>query len=250
MKKSLAYKTTVLLLAVCATSCFSTDERNYQYFPDMYVSEAYETYNEYAIFPDGHAAMLPVEGTVPRGWMPYPYEDSEEGYQAAKANLQNPLPYTEDYVNEGKALYTIYCAVCHGDKGDGKGILADREKILGIPAYNAPGRNLTPGSIYHVIYFGRNAMGSYAVQTTAEERWKITMHVMDLKRALDGEPKRAFEQDSLTKAPIMLYSAMKENDADVYQKTDSNIDFSIHEQHVSENIDQEQAMETTQNEEE
>ena len=68
-------------------------------------------------------------------------------------------------LNKGKELYTIYCAICHGDKGDGKGTLAEREKILGIPAYNDPGRAITEGSVYHVMYYGINNMGSYAAQT-------------------------------------------------------------------------------------
>lgn len=247
--KKLASIFSVMLLAVCATSCFSTDERNYQYFPDMYESEAYEVYQEYDVFPNSQAAMLPVEGSIPRGWMPYAYENTEEGYQAAKAELDNPFPYTEDNLNEGKALFTVYCAICHGDKGDGKGTLAEREKILGIPAFNAPGRDITDGSAYHVMFYGRNTMGSYAVQTTAEERWKIAMHVIDLKRALDGEPKREFEQDTTETKPFLLYSAMDGDDLDVYQKTDTDSDFSIHEQNVSENIDGEQAIESTQNEE-
>ena len=249
MMKSLAYKSSIFLLAICAVSCFSTDDRNYQYFPNMYESEAYEAYQEYAVFPNQQEAMHPVEGTIPRGWMPYGYEDTEAGYQAAKANLKNPLPYTEDNLNEGKALYTIYCAICHGDNGDGKGTLAQREKILGIPAYNAPGRNITAGSAYHVMYYGRNTMGSYAVQTTEEERWKIAMHVIDLKRALSGLPKREFKQDTAaTGQPIMMYSEMDGKEIDVYQKTDTELDFSIHGQDVSENIDEEQAIETTQQE--
>lgn len=247
--KNLASIFSLILLAVCATSCFSTDERNYQYFPNMYESEAYEAYQEYAVFPNQQEAMLPVEGSIPRGWMPYAYENTEEGYQAAKANLKNPLPYTEENANEGEALFTIYCAICHGDKGDGKGTLAEREKILGIPAYNAPGRDITAGSAYHVMYFGRNTMGSYAVQTTEEERWKIAMHVMDLKRALNGEPKREFEQDTMVKQPIMVYSereGMEGKEIDLNQKTDSH---SSIEQEDSEGTGEGQPVETTQIEE-
>lgn len=192
--KSLVYKSSLFLLVFSAVSCFSTDDRNYQYFPDMYESEAYEAYGEYEIFVNSQEAKLPVENSVPRGWMPYDYPNTQEGYDAAKATLENPLPYTEENVTHGKELYNIYCAVCHGDKGDGKGILATREKIMGIPAYNAPGRNITPGSAYHVMFFGRNTMGSYANQTTEMERWKIAMYVMDLKSALDGAPKREYEE--------------------------------------------------------
>ncbi|HET8837450.1 MAG TPA: cytochrome c [Flavobacteriaceae bacterium] len=190
--KSLLYKSSLLILAFSAVSCFSSDDRNYQYFPDMYVSEAYEAYGEYELFENNQEAMLPVEGSIPRGWMPFSYENSNEGYLAAKANLENPLPYTKENVAAGQQLFTIYCAVCHGDKGDGKGILAQREKILGVPAYNAPGRDITMGSAYYVMYYGLNTMGSYAAQTTEHERWQIAHYVMDLKRALNGESKKEF----------------------------------------------------------
>ena len=49
------------------------------------------------------------------------------------------------------------CASCHGNKGDGKGNLVKREKILGIPSYDDVGRAINEGSIYHTIYYGKNA---------------------------------------------------------------------------------------------
>ena len=87
-------------------------------------------------------------------------------------------------MSKGKELYEIYCSVCHGDKGDGIGILAEREKFLGIPPYNDPSRIITQGSIYHVIMYGRNAMGSHAGQINEEERWQITQYVLQLKEEL------------------------------------------------------------------
>ncbi len=194
--KSLFRIITLITVSLLVVSCFDKDDRNYQYFPNMYKSPSYETYVGYDtdVFENGQEAKLPVEGTVSRGWLPYEYEDTNEGYAQAKANLENPLPYTEENLNKGKELYTIYCAICHGDKGDGKGTLAEREKILGIPAYNDPGRAITEGSIYHVMYYGINNMGSYAVQTNEVERWQIDHYVMDLKNQLDGAPKREFEK--------------------------------------------------------
>ena len=55
---------------------------------------------------------------------------------------------------EAKELYTVHCGICHGAKGAGQGILVKREKILGVPSYADPGRAITPGSTYHVIYYG------------------------------------------------------------------------------------------------
>ena len=187
MKKSL--NIAIAFVAVFSlVSCFDENKPNYQFMPNMYEPVGYETYGEYDVFENGQEAKLPVEGSIPRGWAPYDYENSNQGLNLAKTELKNPLDITEDNISEGEQLYTIYCAVCHGDKGDGKGILAEREKFLGIPSYADPGREITMGGIYHVQMYGLNAMGSYASQTNEKERWQIAMHVMDLKAALNGEP--------------------------------------------------------------
>ncbi|MCF4100186.1 cytochrome c [Gillisia sp. M10.2A] len=197
--RSLFQKSIVLVLvAFSATSCFDKGAPNYQYFPDMYEPVPYEAYGEYDVFVGEQEAKLPVEGTIPRGWMPYDFENSSEGYAQAKAEGKNPLPYTEENLASGQQLYTIYCAVCHGDQGNGKGILVEREKILGVPSYDDAGRAITEGSVYHVMYYGLNSMGSYASQTSIKERWQIDHYVMKLKGALEGAPERAFESEDLT----------------------------------------------------
>jgi len=188
--------TAVLALLGSVIACQKDSRPNYQYMPNMYESVGYETYREYPIFDNitgGSEAMLPAEGSIARGWMPYGFENNPEGYAAAKDSLANPLLYTEENLETGKELYEIYCAICHGNKGDGQGYLAQREKILGIPAYNDIGRAITEGSIYHVMYFGLNTMGSYASQLSEEEMWKIDHYVISLKDKLDKKPERTFE---------------------------------------------------------
>ena len=192
--KSLFSKSLLFILGLSAVSCVENAKPNYQYMPNMHETVSYEPYGAYDIFENEQEAKLPAEGSIPRGWMPYDYEDSNEGYQAAKEELTNPLPYTEENLAAGRELYTIYCAVCHGDNGDGQGILVQREKFLGVPSYDA--RDITEGSTYHVQYYGLNAMGSYASQTSIAERWLITNYVMDLRNALLGGPEREFEQVS------------------------------------------------------
>lgn len=173
-------------------SCKDDNKPNYQYMPNMYESVGYEAYGKYEIFPDGYEALAPVEGTIARGWMPYDYVNSIEGKTLAKDSLRNPLSYTEENYKKGAELYNTYCGICHGDKGDGQGTLAKREKILGIPAYNDAGRAITEGSVYHVMYYGINSMGSYASQMTEEELWMVDHYVMSLKATLDGATPRAF----------------------------------------------------------
>ncbi len=193
--KSLFKKYLLILVAFTTVSCFNDSERNYQYFPDMYEPVPYEPYGDYEVFPGGQSARLPAEGSISRGWMPYEYENNPEGFQAAKEELENPLPYTESNLAAGRQLYTIYCAVCHGDTGDGQGILVQREKVLGIPRYDDEGRDITEGSVYHVMYYGLNQMGSYASQTTTNERWLIDHYVMKLKNDLEGGEEIAFDEE-------------------------------------------------------
>ena len=181
-----------IVIAIVASagmvSCFNEKKPNYQYFPNMYEPVGYDAYGEYGVFPNQQEAMLPAENTVPRGFTPYDYENTTEGLELAKAELKNPYEVNEANLATGTQLYTMYCAVCHGDKGDGKGILATREKFLGIPSFADAGRNITPGGIFHVETYGLNAMGSYASQVNEMERWQIAMHVMNLKAALNGQP--------------------------------------------------------------
>ena len=186
--KNTIYIAAIIIISAIMVSCNSNDAPNYQYMPNMYEPVDYETYGAYDIFPGEQSAMLAVDGTIPRGWEPYEYENSFDGLSQARADLKMPLNVTEENLAEGKELFTIYCSVCHGDKGDGQGILVKREKFLGVPSYADPGRNITEGSIYHVMMFGINAMGSHASQTNEKERWQITMHVLNLKASLKGEP--------------------------------------------------------------
>ncbi len=186
------FKIGLVAVALVAVSCQNKKKPNYQYFPNMYESLGYEAYSSHEVFAKNFTseALTPVDGTVKRGWLPYDYANDRAGYLAAKEGSKNPLPYTKENTEKGKALYDIYCAICHGAKGNGKGTLVKREKILGVPSYDDAGRAITEGSIYHVIYYGINSMGSYAAQTSTEERWLIAQYVEQLKAKLEGKESR------------------------------------------------------------
>ena len=86
------YKITLLFgITILVSSCHNNAAPNYQYFPNMYESVGYETYSESDAFKNGIEAQLPAEGTVNRGFEPFEYENSTEGYELAKANLKSPL---------------------------------------------------------------------------------------------------------------------------------------------------------------
>ena len=174
---------TILLLAlvVVAASCDRSKRApNLQFMPNMYEPVSYETYGENPNFEPGMEGRLPVAGTIARGAeFAFEYEAGLEGYELAKVNLLSPLDSTTVDTARGKSLYTIYCSSCHGTKGDGQGDLVKNDKFLGIPNYKD--RDITEGSIYHVIMYGKNMMGSHASQLTEEERWQVTAYVQELR---------------------------------------------------------------------
>ena len=163
-------------------SCQDKSAPNYQYFPNMYESVGYETNAESSAFKNGKVGQLPVSGTIKRGFEPYGYENSTAGYELAKLNLKSPLDSIHKDLKKGQELYEIYCISCHGASGNGKGKLVEREKFLGVPSY--ADRPITEGSIFHVITYGLNSMGSHANQLDAKERWLVADYVLKLKSEL------------------------------------------------------------------
>jgi mono/diheme cytochrome c family protein len=178
------YKIVVLLgISALVTSCHNTKNPNYQYMPNMYEGVSYETYSESDAFARGGVeAQLPAAGSINRGFEPYEYENTTAGYELAKANLKSPLDSTAVDMEKAKGLFDIYCAICHGEKGDGKGKLVKQEKFLGVPSYKD--RVITEGSIFHVETYGLNAMGSHANQLSASERWLVAAYVLKLRSEL------------------------------------------------------------------
>ena len=182
--KSLIKILVITVMISSVYSCKKDSRPNYQFMPNMYEPVGYETYGSYEVFPGDQSAMIPVEGTIARGYSLFDYENTNEEYERAKVELLNPLDSTQVDLARGKELYDIYCGICHGNKGDGQGNLVKREKILGIPSYDDVGRAITEGSTYHTIYYGKNAMGSYANQINEEERWQVVAYVLKLKADL------------------------------------------------------------------
>ena len=182
--KSLIKITILALMFGSVVSCQKNSRPNYQFMPNMYEPVGYETYGESSMFPNDAVALLPAEGSIPRGFKPFEFDNSVEGYELAKANLISPIDSMQVDYSKGKPLYDIYCGICHGNLGDGQGNLVKREKILGVPRYDDAGRAITEGSIYHTLYYGKNAMGSYANQLEEDERWQVVAYVLKLKADL------------------------------------------------------------------
>ncbi len=187
----------ILLFLVCMSCSVSASdgikEKDYpghEYMPDMYRSFAYDAYSVNPNFSDSMNARQPVKGTIPRGFMPFEYENTLEDFNRAGEELINPLDSNDKNLQDGKALYGMFCAHCHGQNGDGKGSITHpvygavpsySDDIILRPRSKTTMKDLTDGHIYHTIFHGYNAMGPHYSLVTSEERWKIVLYVNELK---------------------------------------------------------------------
>lgn len=201
MKKNVLKITAVLgLTAVLLNSCGPKENTPLVYFPDMYFPVAYDPLmkaqdaysdheNEIPAFVknNGATGLSPVEGSVAQnkdgifeeGLLPRTPDEYNAGYDASKkltSSPLNPANAAKD-IERGKMLFDKTCAACHGVGGDGQGPIVQSGAFSGVPNY--ADRELTVGSVHYVLTNGRNAMGSYAGQLNAGDRWRVAMYVMN-----------------------------------------------------------------------
>lgn len=134
--------------------------------------------SESVFFSDKFGMREPVDGTVARGFVPYPYM----GVAEPKEYLVNPVLPTKESLALGKRKFLTFCSPCHGNYADGDSRL--RGQFPSPPSLHTERAiNFPDGRIYHVITNGQNAMPSYAAQITREERWSIVNYIRVLQRA-------------------------------------------------------------------
>jgi mono/diheme cytochrome c family protein len=177
--KSLLKQIIILsLLATGASGCYLKHAQPYYvYAPDMHYSMSLQ--------PEKEGAMRqPVHGTIPRGFRPYSLLTMDE----AKLHL-NPLPRDRETLTHGKQLFNVYCIVCHGQYGEGNGLVVaktgwPRPLFARPPTLQSEKiHDYKDGQIFHVITMGQNLMPSYAEKLDNDERWAIIHYIRVLYRA-------------------------------------------------------------------
>ncbi|NWF91032.1 MAG: DUF3341 domain-containing protein [Ignavibacteriaceae bacterium] len=133
-------------------------------------------------FADQYGMRQKVEGTVARGYMPYPYM----GQVNPPQTLANPFLPTKENLKLGQAKYLTFCSPCHGNFADGDSRM--NGQFPNPPTlHSTRARDFSDGMIYHIITNGQNVMPSYAAQITREERWAIVNYVRVLQRAKNAK---------------------------------------------------------------
>ncbi len=186
-------------------------------FPDMDDQDRVDGQDYSSFFADGFGSRQPVANTQPRGFHPHApagstpefgFGDGEGYYDTGKVDafwgegMPEELELTEENVGafllRGEERYAINCAVCHGDSGNGKGIVASYE----FPAIaNLRTFEITDGRLYDVIKNGKGLMGGYGHNVSVRDRWAIVAYVRALQlsdKASKNDPKYKAALEELT----------------------------------------------------
>ncbi len=183
MNKRVSYLIIAIFTVFAGSSC-DRDKNNpgYDYFPDMYYSRAYETYDPNPVFADSQTLQLPVAGTISQEQELYPYDRSEEGMLSA-VSIVNPIKPDTAVLSRGKIVYQTKCSHCHGENADGQGILFTSGKYPFPPA-NLLGEkvvNRTDGQMYHTITVGYGIMEPHDIIVRPDDRWKVILYIRSLQ---------------------------------------------------------------------
>lgn len=168
-------------------------------FPDMDRQARFHEQGQTNFFADTRMDREPIPGTVPfvtekQETYAHLSPDNrfrEDDYLATgkleDGSFGDDLPVEVSYANmeTGRELYAIYCAICHGDSGNGKGVIAQERygyptiaSLLQTRIMDQP-----DGEIFNTITHGKNTMGPYGAKIRVEDRWKVVLYVRALQRA-------------------------------------------------------------------
>ena len=191
------YQIIFIILVLGLTSCIRSSKKpGRQYMADMVSSIPYDAGSPNPIFKDGKTNQLAPAGSIARGKYLYPLADTE--YAKAATAITDPFIFTkEEIAGEGKHLFTVNCAICHGEKGNGQGHLVEINKFPPPPSYlTEPLLSKPEGQRYHTLMYGKGMMGSYASQLNHRERWLVLSYVRSLQDASKAAAAPATKTDS------------------------------------------------------
>jgi cytochrome c5 len=180
----------LLLLLFCLlflTGCFrgsKFEDPPIHLNPNMDNQPKYRSLEESYFFEDGSTMRKPIEGTVAVGRynedVSFISGKNKDGNYVA----DNPIILTREILDRGQDRYNIYCAPCHSQVGNGKGIVTQYDYPV-IPGnfHDNRIRNQPDGEMFNTITYGLRSMPAYGYQLKTEDVWAVVHYVRALQRS-------------------------------------------------------------------
>ncbi len=161
---------------------------------DMYDQPHLTPYEATTFFENGTSARLPVEGTVSRGeWSEH--KTFDVSFVDGVATDQFPFQVDKAVMTRGQNRFRIYCTPCHGELGDGRGMIVQRG-FSPPPSYHSQTiRDQPVGHYVEVIEKGHGAMYPYGARVAPHDRWAIAAYIRALQYSQGRPVEELPEQD-------------------------------------------------------
>ncbi|MCC7237017.1 MAG: cytochrome c [Bryobacterales bacterium] len=150
---------------------------------DMHDQPRYRPLAASTFFPDGRSARPAVEGTVARGYLKnnIPLYYGKVARNSPEFVTELPVKLDKALLERGQQRFNIYCSPCHGQTGDGEGMVVQRG-LKHPPTYHSDKMHKQPaGYFFDVITNGFGVMPSYAARIPVDDRWAIVAYVKALQ---------------------------------------------------------------------
>jgi mono/diheme cytochrome c family protein len=133
---------------------------------DMYKQPKYGPGSPSTLFSDGNSARTPPPGTLT--------------FSRDEASATPPVR-TRALLERGRNRFNIYCGPCHGESGDGAGMVAERG-FPAPPSYHTDKlRGVSDSHLYEVISDGYGVMYPYADRIEPGDRWAVVAYIRALQ---------------------------------------------------------------------
>ncbi len=131
-------------------------------------------------FADRRSARPIIPTTVARGHL-----DADTYFYTGKIGSNDgdylPMPVTPELMARGQQRFNIFCSPCHGEAGDGNGMIVQRG-YKHPPSYHIDRLRKAPiGYFFDVMSNGFGAMPDYSEQVPAADRWAIAAYIRALQ---------------------------------------------------------------------
>jgi hypothetical protein len=169
---------------------------------DMHDQPRYRPLQGSTLFSDHRSARPYVEGTVARGQL-----NADEALYTGKRGDQFvdtlPFPLTRSVLIRGQERFNIFCSPCHGQTGDGNGMIVQRGFSHPPPYTSARVWSQPIGHYFDVMTNGFGAMHSYASRVEPHDRWAIAAYirVLQVSRSATINDVPSDQREALAEAP-------------------------------------------------
>jgi len=102
-------------------------------------------------------------------------------------DFENPIPFTQESVEQGKIMYGYYCKMCHGPKAEGYGIVGQSFNPLPPNLTSHRVQIKSDGFLFYIISLGQIQMPPLAYTLAEEDRWLIINYLRSLARELESQ---------------------------------------------------------------